>query len=349
MYVSLSSDSIVETDKSQQGWESSKAKKYFEKQRAKADKADDRDQNHFFHMMCKLGSELQQDTQALTPRLTRAEPLQVLDICMAPGGYTASVLAITPGAKACGLSLPEELGGHKLHLKPGLAKVEYLDVTMLIAEYSDSPVPPAYPRPELFSSRRPFLHSKFDLIFCDGQVLRTHEPYREKYREIYEPLRLKASQLILALQRIHNGGNLIVLLHEVDEWRSVELLYQLSKFSDVALWKSKNHHQLRSSFYVIAKHVKVDSQAAKDTLQTWRKAWWQSTFGGDDGTGENPVWAEEGYVTDVLNQFGDDLVEMGRPIWAIQREALIKAPWKKKKRKCSEKAKEENLGGHVTV
>lgn len=333
MYASLSSDSTVEIDKSRQGWESPKAKRHFEKQRVKADMADVKDKDYFFRMMRKLGHELQQNNQALTPRLMRAEPLQVLDICMAPGGYTASVLDITPGAKVCGLSLPEGLGGHKLHLEPGLAEVEYLDVTMLIAEYSDSPVPPTYPHPELFSLKRPFLDSKFDLVFCDGQVLRPHERYREKYREPHETLRLKASQLILALQRIYNGGTLVALLHEVDEWCTVELLHQLSTFSDVEFWKSKNHHQLRSSFYVIAKQVKPDSQAARDTLHTWRKAWWQSTFSGDDGTGENPAWAEETYVTDVLNKFGDDLIEMGRPIWDIQREALINAPWKKKRKR----------------
>ena len=58
-------------------------------------------------------------------------------------------------------------------------------------------------------------------------------------------------------------------------------------------------------------------------------------------TGEIPARAEEDYVTEVLNQFGDDLVEIGRLIWIIQREALMKARWKKmKKIKSRERAKE---------
>ena len=234
-------------------------------------------------MMCNLGQELQQATQALTPPVTDSQPMQILDICMAPGGYATAALKYQPNARACGISLPESLGGHALCLQPGQADVEYLDV--LIEEYSDNPIPPSYPKSELFSTKRPFMGQRFDLVFCDGQVLRTNKPHREDYCEPHEAFRLTISQLILALQRIRTAGSLVMLLHKVERWHSVELLYRLSSFAKVQLWKSKTRHQTRSSFYVVAKDVRPECQAAKEVLAGWRSGWWEATFGGEDGTG----------------------------------------------------------------
>ncbi len=38
-----------------------------------------------------------------------------------------------------------------------------------------SAIPASHPDAGSFSSDRPFLDQQFDLVFCDGQVLRTHE------------------------------------------------------------------------------------------------------------------------------------------------------------------------------
>ncbi len=62
------------------------------------------------------------------------------------------------------------------------------------------------PTSEALFFERPFLGQTFDLVFCDGQVLRTHS--RGEHREHGEPFRLRVSQLILALQRIDAGGTL---------------------------------------------------------------------------------------------------------------------------------------------
>lgn len=184
------------------GWENPDATAYFSRQKVRADTADSTDGHYFYQMMQNIGHELQRSTNILTPSIQGIEALHVLDICMAPGGFTKAVLDINPNAKAHGISLPEDLGGHKLRLPADLALVVYLDVTMLLEEYSDHPIPPIYPDPHRFSSARPFLGQKFDLVLCDGQVLRTHEQYRQVYRESHEKIRLKYSQLILPCREL---------------------------------------------------------------------------------------------------------------------------------------------------
>jgi hypothetical protein len=119
---------------------------------------------------------------------------------MAPGGYTASTLKYNPTAKAIGITLPPDKGGHKVFLNSSRSTVLYHDITMFAKEFGMDDVPCTHPEHASFSVERPFINQKFDLVICDSQVLQTHK--RPKYREGTEPNRLTSSQLILALQRI---------------------------------------------------------------------------------------------------------------------------------------------------
>jgi hypothetical protein len=71
----------------------------------------------------------------------------------------------------------------------------------------------------------------FDLVFCDGQALRTHEPFRQAYRESSEATRLLCSQLVIALQHMQRGGTLIMLLHKVEAWDTMNLIVSFDGFS----------------------------------------------------------------------------------------------------------------------
>jgi 23S rRNA U2552 (ribose-2'-O)-methylase RlmE/FtsJ len=276
----------------------------------------------FFRMMQDIGDEMQASTNALTVTSEDGEVVKVLDLCMAPGGYTASALKYNPEAMACGVTLPRGKGGHELLLKSPRSSVRFLDITMLASEFGVEKVPPTHPEHSSFLNERPYLGQTFHLVFCDGQVLRTHR--RAEHREQYEALRLTTSQLILALQRIRPGGTLVMLLHKIESWHTAELLYRLSQFSSVQLFKPERKHAIRSSFYLVAKNVQPYSETAKELVEEWKQTWWRATFGGENEAGQEKVIPDEEYVHKLIGEFGKALVVLGLPVWDIQAKALSK-------------------------
>jgi len=269
-------------------------------------------------MMQQIGNELEKQTHALSRVSGGTRDVKILDLCMAPGGYSASALKYNPSATAFGITLPPDQGGHKVFLEP--SSVLYLDITMLAKEFGVDDPPPSHPEHKSFLTERPYSNHKFNLIFCDGQVLRTHR--RAEYREAHEARRLTVSQLILALQRILPGGTMIILLHKAESWNTVELLYNFSRFSSIKLFKPRQKHAMRSSFYLVAKNVQPDAEAAKSAVEAWKQSWWSATFGGVHGTGEADAKASTDYVEAVLEEFGGQLVDLGRKVWQIQANAL---------------------------
>lgn len=92
--------------------------------------------------MLQIGNELQTVTWALS--LPGPNP-EVLDICMAPGGYSASALKYSPHAHVSGITLPRALGGYQLLVRYGRhdsrVDVQFADITMLAAEYGVTNIP----------------------------------------------------------------------------------------------------------------------------------------------------------------------------------------------------------------
>lgn len=81
---------------------------------------------------------------------------------------------------------------------------------------------------------------------------------------------------------------------------------------------------------MVAKNVRPESEAAEAAVREWKADWWRCTFGGEDGLGEEAVVApqpDEAIVQRVIDTFGKKLMEMARPVWRIQMEALRKAPY----------------------
>jgi hypothetical protein len=80
-------------------------------------------------MMIQIADEMHRLTGALSVPTARGPDMKVLDICMAPGGYTAAVLRQHPRASAFGITLPKEQGGHPLYVERNrLAGLQLLDV-----------------------------------------------------------------------------------------------------------------------------------------------------------------------------------------------------------------------------
>lgn len=318
------------------GWEQKAGDEYFQQQRQRADTAKSWQCEIFYTMMKKLAFEMDTSTGVLSFTDNKGSKLQVLDLCMAPGGFSAAILALNPTASINGISLPRANGGHELLLPFGERDprvcVFFTDITMLAAEcgVDVEEIPEDHPDAVRLTSLRPYSDKNYDLVLCDGQVLRTHT--RESYRDQCEPTRLTNAQLILALQRIKPGGTLIILLHNLNSFHSMMLIRSFCKFATVELFKPKRAHAIRSSFYMVAKDVKPHSAEAKIALEKYKSLWHNATFGHGVGVGKSAK--DDGDIVDfpaVLEDFGPTLAELGRGIWTIQADALEKAPFMRNK------------------
>ena len=276
--------------------------------------------------MRQIGDELHSNTSAFLLPPTDDEPSSVLDLCMAPGGFTASILSSNPDARICGITLPLSQGGHEILLPNWQTdqsiSVFFLDITMLAAEMDVAIIPREHPDVCNLLPDRPFCDERFDFVFCDGQVLRKH--LRAEYRESREATRLLTSQLVLALRRIKVNGKIVVLLHKVDAWETVALLHALSKFSSLQLFKPVKKHATRSSFYAVAEHVQPEHEDALRAVASWKEEWRVATFGSDAEYLENRKTSNR-HVHDVLLEFGAELIVLGGPIWKTQWTALRRA------------------------
>jgi hypothetical protein len=254
---------------------------------------------------------------------------------MAPGGFSSAVLKVNCHARISAITLPKLLNGHDILLynwkKDRRVEVRFADVTMLAAEMGVLAIPSDHPDLLNFSFERPFSHQKFDLIFCDRQVLRTHQ--RADYREKREAWRLLTSQLVVSLQRIKQGGTVVALLHKLDAWDTIALLHKLSRFLTLELFKPEKKHAVKSSFYVVAKNVQSHCTGSNMAVEGWKKEWHIATFGTDIEYAENRR-NNDSTVWDVLESFGDQLVMLGEPIWRVQSNARVAVFCKRSEESC---------------
>lgn len=283
--------------------------------------------------MKEIGQEMQEKTGALAIAKQGATAPQILDMCCAPGGFLATTMGINKDAHALGLSLPEDQGGHKIRLPahPNL-ELKFLDLTMLAADMGVTNIPEDHPDANNFLPRQLPKGKLFDLVMCDGQVLRPHVHNRAAYRSKREGSRLVATQLALGLEHLQLGGTIVILLHRVEAPENICLLYRFSKFSSVQLFKPVKYHAKRSSFYMVATNVQSRHPEAMLAIQAWKKHWKVATFGSNHEYEQCAYehWAD---TERVLWWFRRDLVRMGKEIWSIQAEALSRASFNKKLKK----------------
>ncbi|KAI9752138.1 MAG: hypothetical protein M1835_001132, partial [Candelina submexicana] len=269
-------------DLREKGWKSTAGDTHFRNLQAASDNADPEERERFYEMFKAVGLEMHIATDLfnvnapLTTTPTATQTLttisrhpHALNLCMAPGGYTWAFLHHHPTAHVCGITLPENMGGHPMLLPHGFndprIEVQFLDLTMLATEYGVplSTIPPTHPEVSKFSAARPFSDTPhgFSLVLCDGQVLRTHA--RADCRRDLEAIRLTTAQLILGMQRLREGGTFAILLHKVDAYDSILLLRAFDSFSRIVLFKPVRKFRVRSSFYLVAKEVRVGCEEAK--------------------------------------------------------------------------------------
>ncbi|KAG4025124.1 hypothetical protein MFRU_066g00270 [Monilinia fructicola] len=297
---------------------------HFRQQRQRADSTTPEEERNFYVMMQQIGEEMHQSHRIFSIPFVPDAQVNVLDLCMAPGGYTAAALSHRSAFQAYGITLAPESGGHTVVIdKNRLQGLRFHDITMF-KEFC----PGGKEIPECFKSRfsdiRPYKSIKFHLVFADGKTLRTHDRLKNTYHADLnkETVRLQTSQLILAMNRIHNGGTLVMLLHKVDTWHSAFLLYTFSKFSKVEIFKPIKKHATRSSFYMIAKDINVNHTIALTAIESWKEDWYRATFGGPDKMGLVKEEPKSEVVQELLTEFGPKLIELGHKAWMIQANAL---------------------------
>ena len=280
-------------------------------------------------MMFKIGCDMHQQTGAFSIENACNEPPRVFNVCMAPGGFLASVLHVNPNARAFAFSLPVADGGHKVLLPDNAnVKVEFLDVTMLAADMGSNCIPKEHPDAGNFLRKKIMDDQSFDLVICDGQVLRMHA--RAAYREAHEARRLTVTQLALGLEHVKQGGTIVVLLHKAEAPDTVSLLYTFSRFSSVSLYKHRGFHAKRSSFYLIASNIQRQDHEVELAIKSWKESWRMSTLGTDE---EYDLSCYMGMkdAKDMLEAFGSELYNLGRDVWRVQLRALKKASFTTKK------------------
>jgi 23S rRNA U2552 (ribose-2'-O)-methylase RlmE/FtsJ len=298
-------------DELYQGWESPAGDKYFQIQRRRADKTDEKTSQPHFRLMQRIGEELHHATFGFA---IRTYPGNILDMCAAPGGFLATAMKFNPDSEAVAFSLPPSDGGYNF-LFTGDKKhsVKFLDITMLAADMGVTDIPEKHPDAGRFLPCQMRETQLFDLVLCDGHVLRTHAPARASYRETREPVRLKTTQLALGLEHIRPGGTMIVLFHKVEHWDTVCFLRRFEKFSSVQLYKPTAGHAKRSSFYMVATNVKRQDPEAILAIENWKAVWRAATFGTDEDFADALRKGEQS-AEEVLEEFGSVLVNHGRKV-----------------------------------
>ncbi|TGZ79219.1 hypothetical protein EX30DRAFT_373177 [Ascodesmis nigricans] len=303
------------------GWNSAAGDTYFLDRENNADNADDATRKKFFKMMVTVLHQLDKATSAISGAGSPPSPLTVLDLCLAPGGFTQGTLQLRPGSRVKGITLPMAEGGHKVLLNlrgnADVMNVLFHDITMFSNEFGlpAKLVPEDHPDKARFVDFRPFAMLRFDLVFCDAQMLRTQE--RGEHRgHLVERIRLRASQILIALGRIKQGGTMVMLLNHMEAPQCIDIIRDIDSISEVTVWKPEKIWGVKSTFYLIAKKVRSASDEAKKLLEKYRELWRKATL-----DGVYPEWTEK-EVEEMLKDYGDRVIQLGTETWRVQAATL---------------------------
>jgi 23S rRNA U2552 (ribose-2'-O)-methylase RlmE/FtsJ len=281
-----------------------------------------------FNMMRAIARQMDNETGAYA--LGSDEP-KVLDLCMAPGGFVAYFLERFPDGRADAITLPVKEGGHQVVLPFGSRNdhvhVTFADVTIFATELGVQGIPEEHPDKQKLLALWPYSQQSYDLVICDGQALRTQN--LAEYRKTCEQSRLFNSQLVLALKKVRPGGTIIALLYKSHKWRTFSLLQMFSKFSDIQLFKPKRFYAKKSSFYLVAKNVRPESQDAIDAVGKFARSWARGTLLDATGPSEENDNGDssDGEMKLLLEDFGDKFIYLAKPVWEVQATALANARW----------------------
>ncbi|KAL7954863.1 hypothetical protein V8C34DRAFT_293244 [Trichoderma compactum] len=302
----------------QQGWENSMGDEFFQQQRQRADNPSPDDELNFYTMTIAIGKHLDSSTGAFDILQSSDEP-SALDMGMAPGGFSATIMESCPKATLRAVTLPLTKGGHSVHFRHQNVKLDLCDINTLGGDMDLTSIPESHPAAGTFTVTKLLGQEMFDVVICGCQVIRNQ--VLEEWREHREARRLQLAQLVIALEHLKSGGTLVAVMHKPEEIHTAELLQIFSRFSKIYLFKPKKAHAKRSSFYMVAKKIDTCSNQAIEAREIWKREWIDSTLGtADEIASLSKRTADD--ARKLLDDYGTELVKIGRPIWATQVSGL---------------------------
>ncbi|EPQ53651.1 hypothetical protein GLOTRDRAFT_130988 [Gloeophyllum trabeum ATCC 11539] len=307
------------------GWKDPKLDCDFAVQRTVADNADTELSFYWFNRMKAIMQEIDLWTHCVSLR-----PLDFLDLGCCPGGFSSYILATNRNARGVGVSLPVEDGGHEYtleHAHRPRFDIYFADVTSYQLGPTNVHHQRLYYLPSQISS------TLFGLVILDGHQLRTQI---SKYKVPWDIDRLLVSQMIIALQVVRPGGNVVIKLTHPERITTAKILYMFDILSErLFTHKPRTMHQNRGSFYAIARGVGKGVRAAWQPrmLQALQELWLEITFGGIEGKGRFVEGADFDFAItteDLHQKYLDRLISLGLGVWSVQARSL--ESWFRKKR-----------------
>eukprot|EP01025_Chloroclados_australasicus_P042062 TRINITY_DN447_c1_g1_i1.p1 TRINITY_DN447_c1_g1~~TRINITY_DN447_c1_g1_i1.p1 ORF type:complete len:469 (-),score=56.41 TRINITY_DN447_c1_g1_i1:654-2060(-) len=327
------------------GWESSELDTVFTKCRSKATcNIQRRDTSEMRYIMQAVMREIDEGMNFAVSSNTKT----FLDVCAAPGGFSAYLLEAQPECVGMGVTLPYSKGGHPMGITDsGRYTCEFTDVLKDPSEI-------IFRRPTLNKDGSPgyglpIPHS-CDLVILDGHFLGGEKasylmpqggdlvsyptadfsnPRMDLVsKETEHQTKLMwISQLLISIQNLKQGGTLIFRSSTKPDLVQISMLCMVSRLfkGKIRPIKPTVCHMMRSSFYVVCQGFDL---GAASKMQIFPKILflWSEMKGTD--TGDFPIWhpidqlSEFGSPQQFIRTWGPALVNFLEPVWRFQTLAL---------------------------
>ena len=219
-----------------------------------------------------------------------------------------------------GISLSVSQGGHEYLLDDHLRDRFELHIADL-TYYQLGPFQLGDPKLQDFPLS--VRNQSFDLVIVDGHHLTKREGIRPWDRD-----RLLVSQMIIALQSVKRGGNVVIKLGKPEDGCTAKILFMLDTIcAELVTCKPISMHKNRSTFYAICKGMDVGSEEGKWAyfLDHLKELWVEITFRGEEGCGRLMKEEDLDFIIpgkELVESYLPRLIELGRDVWRGQVEGL---------------------------
>ncbi|KAL3456608.1 hypothetical protein BJX64DRAFT_281241 [Aspergillus heterothallicus] len=218
--------------------------------------------------------------------------LRIIDLRMAPGGFSMTSRKRLPNTTIDASTLPTEIGGYPVMSREIFSEIVYPDITIYAQEMEldeTNQILTSHPDSTRFETTRPYIQNQYDIISCGGAVGKGHP-------------------------------------RETIEAHTVCLVHAFSQFSEVQIYKHPKIHAMKSSFYLVARNIDLEHETAKESLRYWKSLARYLTFRQFADNILPPSSRlydlENGFACYIRDEFGARFTELACHVWEIQRNAL---------------------------